>query len=343
MDGEEEDKMSTTTGSSDTGRDQDSPVGRKGAEGGGDDSSDLEADGEADGEGEGESDDNAVQAKTARPEPEAEENEYEEDKEEFEDEEEGGGGSKQVENELEQSGDLFKSHCPSPYGKGESDQETTLPENLTENNGNENITVIETSQDKRKSVLQDLSSPIPNKNSGRVEELGSNSSFNECEKNKEPVIVTALSPRSMAKLTPDKDKLKDKGIEGEKEEETDRLDTTRTDRECVENTPRENLIISFATLSLKSTGKSDILNSLSRSLEYGIECSDLVPTVTAESNSRISSRRNSATSSKKCLSIFFFIIYILCINMSDISTVYFYLSHISSTYYNVTIQFFILV
>jgi hypothetical protein len=303
MDGEEEDKMSTTTGSSDTGRDQDSVGGEKGAEGG-DDTSEAGADG----------DDKAETAADA----DADENEYDDDKEE---EEGGEGDSKEaatveVESELEQSGQLFKSHCHSPCGK-ELDQElgseilkqdSTLPITATENNGNntENVFESETldgenkkAQEKRKNVLKDLSSPILNKNSGRLEVLDSKTSINESEKNKESVVNTTLSPQLMAKLTPNK--LKEKGIDGEKEEETDLLDTTRTDRECIENTPRENLIMSFASLSLKSTGKSDILNSLSKSLDHCMEPSESFPSVAAESNSRISSRRNSATSSEKII------------------------------------------
>jgi hypothetical protein len=304
MDGEEEDKMSTTTGSSDTGRDQDSVGGEKGAEGG-DDTSEAGADG----------DDKAETAADA----DADENEYDDDKEE---EEEGGEGDRkeaatvEVESELEQSGQLFKSHCHSPCGK-ESDQElgsgilkqdSTQPVTVTENNGNntENVSESETldgdnnkAKEKRKNVLKDLSSPILNKNCGRLEVLDSKTSINESEKAKESVVNTTLSPQLMAKLTPNK--LKEKGIEGEKEEETDLLDTTRTDRECIENTPRENLIMSFANLSLKSTGKSDILNSLSKSLDQCMESSESFPSVAVESNSRISSRRNSATSSKKII------------------------------------------
>lgn len=318
MDGEEEDKMSTTTGSSDTGRDQDSVGGENGrgksAEGGEDDTSEAGADG-----------DDKVGT------PADEENEYD-DKEEFEVEGDEEGDCREagnveveveVENDLEQSGQLFKSHCPSPCGKVESDQElgsgilnqdsitkNTCEPNVvnrtsSENNGINNEYISENeildgesrkTQEKRKNVIQDLSSSILNKNCGRLEVLESKGSANEGEKTKDTVLVTALSPRSMAKLIPNK--TKEKGIEGEKEEETDHLDTTRTDKEYIENTPRENLIISFATLSLKSTGKSDILNTLSKSFDHGTEPSDLVPCAIAESNSRISSRRNSATGRK---------------------------------------------
>jgi hypothetical protein len=312
-DGEEEDKMSTTTGSSDTGRDQDSVGGEKGAEGGDDASG-------TDGDGDGDGDDKAETAADA----DAEEDEYDDDREEI------GGGeddSKQaanveVEHDLGQSGDIFKSHCHSPCGK-ESDQrlgsgiltlDSNPPETTTENNGNNTENISESEpldgdnkkpQEKRKNVMNDLCSPVLNKNSGRLEVLDSKASISETVKNKEPVASTTLSPQLMAKITTNK--VKEKGIDGEKEEETDLLDTTRTDRECIENTPRENLIISFANLSLKSTGKSDILNSLSKSLDQCMELSESVPSIAAESNSRISSRRNSATSSTKDFYDFFLI------------------------------------
>ena len=270
MDGEEEDKMSTTTGSSDTGHDRDSEKGPEGESS----PTEAEADGHADADGDGDNEEN------------------EDDDEDAVSKE---GATAEVGNQVEQSGQLFKSQFPSPSGKLESDQEPSLEsiekKSASENDGNsdENNSKnkdesprSEKKQEKRKNVVQDLSSPVP-------------------DNYKESVSGTALCPQFLEKLASKKGK---GGIEGEKEEETDLLDTTRTDREFTENTPRENLIISFATLSLKSTGKSDILNSLSKSLDYGMDTCDPLQNAIAESHSRVSSRRNSATSGNEDFILF---------------------------------------